>query len=186
MTDEPVRSPEPIPVDRIGWKWSLALGLLMLVGGLLAFFNPFVASLTAMAIAAAFFFVAGVVQLWMATRSGQGGGLRLLEALVGVVLVLFAISLLFIPLAGLVSLTLLVAGFFVVAGVLRIWLGLSGRGGRGWGWAVGSGAMSLALGVLIFFALPEASASLLGLLLAIDLTASGLAAIGAAFWMRRG
>src|SRR6056297_3426065 len=99
------------PVD---WRWMLALGIIMLLGGGLAFLNPFIASLTVEAIAGAAFLVAGAVQAWMAfSDASEDGTARLLNGLLGAALIVLAVLLLANPLAGLVTLTVTVAALFL-------------------------------------------------------------------------
>ena len=86
--------------------------------------------------------------------------------------VFFAVSLVLNPLAGLVTLTFLVAVFFTVIGALRVALAWHLRPVEGWGWIMTSGVLSLILAALIVLGLPEAALGLLGLFLGIDLTAA--------------
>lgn len=162
----------------VGWKKLAALGIVTLIGGLLAFLNPFAASLAAEAIAGAAFLVAGGMLVWQALMDAtKATGDRWMTGLLGAVFVLFAVSLVLNPLAGLVTLTFLVAVFFTVIGALRVGLAWHLRPERGWGWIMTSGVLSLALAALIVLSLPEAALGLLGLFLGIDLTASGVVSL---------
>ncbi|RBI77444.1 HdeD family acid-resistance protein [Roseovarius sp. TE539] len=171
-----------------GWKGLALLGLLMVVGGFVAFLNPFAASLTVEFVAGAAFLIVGALQLWLAFtgRAGTSGD-RWLSGALGLALVVLAISLIANPLAGLVTLTILVAMLFALMGGLRIALALNERPREGWGWLLASGAVSLALAVLIVLGLPAAAAGILGILLGIDLTMSGAATLGLAWnaWRHR-
>jgi len=157
-----------------GWKGMTALGLLMLLGGIVAFLNPFAASLTVEVVAGAAFLVGGLMQLWQAlTERVQETRDRWLTGALGAVLVLLAVALIANPMAGLMTLTILVAVFFAVMGGLRVAMALRARPGGSWGWILAAGLMSLALAVLIVLGLPASAAGILGILLAIDLTMSG-------------
>lgn len=169
----------------MGWKGLALLGVVMLIGGFLAFLNPFAASLAAEAVAGAAFLIAGAMQLVFAVRDGTiTAGDRWLTGALGVVLVLFAASLVLNPLAGLVTLTALVALFFTVMGALRVALAWHMRPAQGWGWLMAGGAMSLVLAALIVLSLPGGALGLLGLFLGIDLTVGGAVTLGLA-WHRR-
>ncbi|HKL64931.1 MAG TPA: DUF308 domain-containing protein [Roseovarius sp.] len=169
----------------MGWKGLALLGVVMLIGGFLAFLNPFAASLAAEAVAGAAFLIAGAMQLVFAVRDGtKTAGDRWLTGALGVVLVLFAASLVLNPLAGLVTLTALVALFFTVMGALRVALAWHLRPAQGWGWLMAGGAMSLVLAALIVLSLPGGALGLLGLFLGIDLTVGGAVTLGLA-WHRR-
>ena len=168
-----------------GWKGLLALGLLMLVGGILAFLNPFAASLTVEALAGAVFLAAGIMELWWAvTERQQEPSDRLLMGGLGAMLMLLAVLLLLNPLAGLVTLTFAVALMFVVMGALRMAMAWRMRPVTGWGWIMASGVMSLALAALILLALPEAALGLLGIFLGVDLVMAGSVTLALA-WARR-
>lgn len=170
----------------IGWGWLAALGVIGIAGGVLALLNPFIASLTAEAIAGAAFLLGGGITIWMAFRQSEASGVeRIMNGLIGVTLIAFAAILLVNPLAGLVSLTLLVAVFFTVEGILRIVLSLRMRDREGWGWITAAGAVSVALGVLIFLSLPAGAFALLGLFLGIDLIASGASSLVLAYRARQ-
>lgn len=169
----------------LGWKKLGVLGIVMLLGGLLAFLNPFAASLAAEAVAGLAFLTAGVMQLWQAiTDTTRSTGDRGLTGLLGAVFVLFAISLVLNPLAGLITLTFLVAVFFTVIGALRVGLAWHLRPTRGCGWIMTSGVLSLLLAALIVLGLPEAALGLLGLFLAVDLTVAGVVTLALA-WQKK-
>lgn len=169
----------------MGWKGLALLGVVMLIGGFLVFLNPFTASLAAEAVAGAAFLMAGAMQLVFAVRDEtKSTGDRWLSGALGVVLILFAVSLVLNPLAGLVTLTALVALFFTVMGALRVVLAWQMRPARGWGWLLAGGALSLVLAVLVVLSLPGGAPGLLGLFLGIDLTVGGAVTLALA-WQRR-
>lgn len=173
------------PEPDLDWKRLAGLGLVMLIGGLLAFLNPFAASLAAAAVAGAAFLVSGGLQIWhAATDATKATGERWMTGVLGAVFVLFAVSLILNPLAGLITLTFLVAIFFTVIGAIRIALAWNMRPATGWGWIMTSGALSLLLAALIVLGLPEAALGLLGLFLGVDLTAAGVASLALA-WTKK-
>lgn len=166
----------------VGWKKLAVLGSVMLFGGFLAFLNPFAASLAAEAIAGAAFLAAGVLLVWQAiVDTTKGARDRGLTGLLGAAFVLFAISLLLNPMAGLITLTFLVAVFFTVIGALRVGLAWHLRPTAGWGWIMTSGVLSLLLAALIVLGMPEAALGLLGIFLGIDLTVAGVVTLALAW-----
>ena len=46
-----------------GWGWLVAIGIVLIAGGILGLVNPFIATLTATGIAAGAFMAGGVLQL---------------------------------------------------------------------------------------------------------------------------
>lgn len=184
--DDAPRSDADDDLERLtadmGWKGLAVLGVVMLIGGFLAFLNPFAASLAAEAVAGAAFLAAGVVQLWLTVSdTSKTTGDRWLSGALGLALVLFAVSLVLNPLAGLVTLTVLVALFFTVLGALRVGLAWHLRPAPGWGWIMASGVMSLSLAALIILGLPGAALGILGLFLGIDLTMAGAVSLALAW-----
>jgi uncharacterized membrane protein HdeD (DUF308 family) len=183
--DDPTEKLDKMTPD-MGWKGLALLGVIMIAGGFLAFLNPFAASLAAEAIAGAAFLTAGAIQLWFAvTESTRPAGDRWLSGGLGLVLILFAVSLVLNPLAGLVTLTALVALFFTVIGAFRVALAWHMRPMQGWGWLMGAGAVSLVLAALIVLSLPGGALGLLGLFLGVDLTFGGAVTLALAWHKKR-
>ena len=169
-----------------GWKAMLGFGILTLLGGVFAILAPFVASLTVVGLAAAVFILLGAAQLWAAFRGDpKVAEHRALNGILGALMVVFGVWLFAQPLEGLVTLTIFVAAFFIVEGALQVWLATRMRGREGWGWLAAGGAVSVLLGLMVFFALPGAAIWVLGLLLGIDLLSTGAAMIALSFAERR-
>lgn len=162
-----------------GWKGMLAFGMLTVLGGVAAILTPFLASLTVAAFAAATFVILGVATLWMAFRGDEAVvPHRAMNGAIGALMIVFGVLIFVNPLEGLLSLTILVAAFFVAEGVMRLWLGYRSRGERdGAGWLMLGGAVSILLGAMVFLGLPESSIFVLGLFLGIDLLGTGVAMI---------
>ncbi len=184
---EPDNRPGMIPAEGMNWKWMLAMGVVLILGGVTSLVNPFAASLAMTVFAGAAFLVAGGMQLWLAIRAEEGSsGGRLAAAILGALMVILALSLWFDPLAGMLTLTLLVAALFLAIGVFRIWLASRMTHRARWLWVALSGGLSILLAVIIFAALPGAAMTTLGLLLGIELAISGAAVAGLALAARAG
>ncbi|PJK13138.1 hypothetical protein CO614_01855 [Lysobacteraceae bacterium NML120232] len=162
------------------WIWWLIGGLLSLLTGILAFFNPFVASLT-MEMLAAWGFVFSGVAILIAAFSGKGaGGSRFMTGLFGVMVLLLGVFLLYNPLGGLVGLTVLLAFMLILAGITRLMLGFAAQGGVRWA-LIFSGVLSLLLACMIFMNFPQSAAVMLGVLLAVELISNGFSMLALAF-----
>ena len=117
----------------------------------------------------------GVVALIHAfrTRTWSGFFLHLLSALLrgftGYVLVRY-------PGAGAVSLTLVLAVFFVVGGMFRA-VGAGMMQFPRWGWSVFSGLVSLGLGIMLLVQLPVSSVWFIGFAIGVDLIFDGASLI---------
>lgn len=154
---------------------SIVTGVIALIGGVMALFNPLAATLTATALAGWFFILIGVLQIVAAFR-GEGWGAKVLYAIMGVVFLLLGANLLGEPLAGVLSLTMLVAILFLVGGVIKI--GMSAALGLGQFWPLAvSGVLSLILAFMIFTNFPESAVVTLGLLLGVELLSTGVSLI---------
>jgi uncharacterized membrane protein HdeD (DUF308 family) len=154
------------------WVLLLVLGILMIVLGMLGFYQPFVYTVATVVFFGALLLVAGGTGIVAAFKlegwKGRGGAilLALLYLIAGVLLVLH-------PVLGAMSLTLVVAAFLVVSGVVKIWMGFTHREQKGWGWIVASGLLSAVLGILIYAQFPGSGLWVLGLFLAIELLFDG-------------
>ena len=116
------------------WGWLMALGLLLVVGGLAAVASPFVASL----------FIStwiGIVAQLLHAIQARGWRGSLLHVVSGLVYTLGGGLVIFKPLAGLVALSFVVVATFIAAGIFRVWSGLALRPQKGWGWITAGGAV---------------------------------------------
>jgi len=152
----------------------IGLGVILLIGGILALANPFAASLAVTSLVGALLLVSGVVQLWMAATDA-GDPHRIWTAVIGVVALVAGISLLADPLGGLISLTILVGVLFLIMGAARLAMALRLRDTRYFWLLLISGAASAIIGILVFTNIMAAATTLLGVLLGIQLLADGVA-----------
>ncbi|MBI1217904.1 MAG: HdeD family acid-resistance protein [Rhodobacteraceae bacterium] len=166
-----------------GWPWLLVFALLCLVGGVLAFVHPFAASLTVVSLAALSFIVAGILKAVYAARIRETGAF-IISLLIAALFILLGFGLWANPLAGLVSLTVMVAVLFVLIGAFKIIFALRLRALGGSGWVLVSGLVSVLLGAMILANFPEAAATILGLLLGVELLSTGIAFAMAAMILR--
>ncbi len=182
MSSDPNLSFEGTPLN---WKWLMVIGVILAIGGLAAFAFPFVATLAVTTMAGATFLIAGAAQTWMGfSHTKDDAPMRVAHGLLGLALIILGVLLLADPLSGTLSLTVAVGVMFLTFGILRAVIALRLRGRRGWGWALASALVSAALGILILIGLPGSAASILGILLAVDLVMSGAAAIALALRIR--
>jgi uncharacterized membrane protein HdeD (DUF308 family) len=167
------------------WKTFLAEGILLVVLGLAAILVPPIAGLAATVFLGWMLVFAGIagVLFTMRARGAPGFGWALLSALVAV----FAGGmLLWSPVQGLVTLTYVLAGFFIADGVVNIVYAIAHRrelSGR-WEWMLVNGLIDLGLAVIVLSGMPGSSAWALGLLLGIDLLFGGMSLIAMALKAR--
>lgn len=159
--------------SRVLW---IVVGVISVLAGIFALANPLAATLTAEMLAGWGFLIVGVLQVVFAFRD-IGWGARIWAILIGLAFALTGISLLGNPLAGIISLTVLVAIMFLIVGVAKIILSFSLPRGAGFWLMIASGALSVVLAVMIFSNFPQSAAVILGVLLAIELISNGVAMI---------
>jgi uncharacterized membrane protein HdeD (DUF308 family) len=178
------RSAVPRPIARRlkrNWFLIAALGAFLVAGGLAAIAMPIAAGVAVSMIVGAVLLVGGAMQVWDAFTA-EGWRARALHAVSGVLYVIGGLLLLTQPLAGVITLSLLIVAILIADGAVRIGIGLTMRPERGWGWLTASGAVSLLLGTaLVLFALPAAGLTTLGLVTGVSLILEGAAFIYVGF-----
>ncbi len=155
---------------------SVALGVLLVIFGILALASPFLAAVAVNAIVAWMIVLAGIVHLTLAFRVHTAGGV-IWKLLVGVVYVCFGIYLLLHPVLGIASLTLVLGALFVLEGIFDFVLYANMRSVHGSNWVLFDGIVSLVLGILIYMQWPSSAAWVIGTLVGISLIFSGVARV---------
>ena len=151
-----------------------AVGILVVVAGILALLSPLVAGL-AIAIAVGVLLIAsGVSRLFLAFRMGSFGH-GLLVFVLGALAIIIGGYMISRPGMALGTLTLVLAVYFAVDGVFQILWAFRLRPIKGWGWALFSGIVSLALGVMIWRQFPVSGVWAVGTLAGIQMVFGGSA-----------
>ncbi|MEG9438717.1 DUF308 domain-containing protein [Edaphobacter sp. HDX4] len=156
--------------------WSMFVGALLLLAGLMAIVLPPIAGIAASIFFGWLLLIGGVAHLVYAW-SERGTGAVLWQILIGVVYVIAALYMLVLPVAGLVTLTLVLAFYVAVSGIFELAVFARLRRLRGTVWFLVDGLVSLLLGGLIFFHWPWSSLWFVGTLVGISLLLSGIARI---------
>lgn len=153
------------------WWWFLVLGISLAVLGTVAIGStPFVTALT-VAFFGILMVVGGMAQVVSAFWAGKWSGF-MLQLLVGILYVVVGFILVDKPLQGAEGLTLLIAAFLMVGGLIRIVFSMSERF-TGWGWSLLNGAVTLLLGLLIFREWPLSGLFAIGLFVGIEMIFNG-------------
>ncbi|HPY41691.1 MAG TPA: HdeD family acid-resistance protein [Thiolinea sp.] len=155
------------------WYWYVIAGAILLLGGFMAMFKPVVASLTVETMTAMFFIVGGILQAIQLFRS-SGAGAFIWSLLLGILFIALGVVLLRNPIAGLFSLTIVVASLVGAFGIVKLVYAFKLRPLSGWVWMLFSGLISLLLAFLIFTNMAASAAITLGVLLAVELISSGV------------
>jgi uncharacterized membrane protein HdeD (DUF308 family) len=166
----------PASLIRQASGWSIAWGVLLIVFGVLAVGSPLLAAVAVNAVIAWLIIFAGAVHLAVAFYAHSAGSV-IWKVLVGLAYVFVGGYLLWHPLLGVATLTLLLASLFLVEAVLDIVMYAQLRPARGAGWLLFDGLVTLFLAVLIWAHWPSSSAWAIGTLVGVSMIMSGVARI---------
>lgn len=153
------------------WVWFLALGVVLILIGLAAMGAPLVATLATMLFFGWLLLVSGVLQIVHAFWARRWGGF-FVQLLVGVLELVVGGLIVDNPAPAGAAVTMLMAAFFVVGGIFRMFAALAYPfDGRGWLFL--GGLVNLILGMMIWKSWPESTLSIIGLFVGIDLLIHG-------------
>ena len=163
------------------WGLFLTEGIVLCLLGFGAIVLPPIAGLATTIFLGWLFLAVGFAGLYFTfrTRSAPGFGWSLLSAAVAV----FAGALLlWNPLQGMATLTLVLVAYFIVDGAANIFLAIAHRRELSdkWEWMLVNGVIDLILAALIISGIPGTFAWALGLLVGVDLLLGGVALIAMA------
>jgi uncharacterized membrane protein HdeD (DUF308 family) len=167
------------------WRLFLTEGIALVILGTAAIMLPQVATFAAEILVGWLILISGIVGLinTFRMRSAPGFGWSLLSAILALAT---GALLLWWPLTGTVSLTLILSVFFVVEGIATIMFALEHKrdlSGR-WGWMLVSGVIDLFLAGVIILGLPGTATWAIGLLVGINMVFGGWALIAMALHAR--
>lgn len=181
---DPTASRVPVGELQSRWGWFVALGVALVVMGCIALLNTLAATVASVWVIAALMMAGGVLQIVHAFGVRTWSSF-LWWLLAGIVYAVGGFFALVAPLAASAILTILIAGFLIAGGVMRILAGMRAKADRNWGWIVFSGAVALVAGLLIAVGWPVSSLWVLGTFLAVDILMQGWAMIAFGLALRR-
>jgi len=157
------------------WRILLFEGIVLILLGIAAIVLPVLAGLAVAILFGWLFLLGGLVGLATTAlaRHAPGFWWALLSAVLWIVA---GLALVAWPAGGLISLTLLLIGWFIVEGISSVMYALAHRQGSSarWGWMLFSGVIDLVLAAMLLAGLPGTAAWALGLLVGIKMLYSGL------------
>ena len=173
---------EQIEIRQAGWGWALTIGCLSIAAGFFAILFPLIASVAYSLFFGAILAVGGCLQLWDAFRRRRTGEFWF-ELGLGVLALVTGAIFLFAPGAGVFSLTLVFAVYFIIDATMRFFLASRRKTKDRRGWMIAGGVLSLFLGLIILFGLPRTALYTVGILwgghaifIGVHFTAAALAA----------
>jgi uncharacterized membrane protein HdeD (DUF308 family) len=155
-----------------GWGWLLGLGILLSVLGLLLIAAPALGTLAIDLLVGWFLIIGGIAQLIHAFMEKAWRGF-LLELASGALYLVVGVLLVFYPIAGAQALTIFLAAFLLVEGIVRVAMALRLRPAQGWAWVLFGGIVTVILALLIWSQWPASALWVIGLLVGINLLFTG-------------
>jgi uncharacterized membrane protein HdeD (DUF308 family) len=174
----------PIAVGRHGSTLSILWGALLILLGIMAIGAPFLAAVAVSAVISWLILFAGVVHILLAFHA-HGAGSAIWRVLVGLAYLVFGAYMIVHPVLSVASLTLALAGLFVIEGILNVGLYFKMRPLHGSSWVLIDGIITLLLGGMIYMQWPSSSLWAIGTLVGVSLMISGATRIGLTMAVRR-
>ena len=153
--------------------WSIVLGIVMILVGMIAIGAPLIAGVVVVYVVAWTAIFNGGAQLVYGFRTHSGGRL-VLEILLGLLYIVAGVFILLHPAGGLLALTLIIACILLVYGAVALVLAFQMRPHPGWGWVLFDAIVTIVLGGLIWAHWPINSEWVAGTLVGISFIASGV------------
>ena len=151
-------------------------GIIFTLLGMIAIALPGVSTLSTELFIGWLLLFGGSVQLYRTIKSRKAPGF-LGSLLMSVLYLVFGILLIAFPIAGILSLTLLLTLFFMAEGIAKIILGFQLRPFPQWGWFLINGFVALAMAYIIWSGWPGSAFWVLGLLVGINMIFFGISLI---------
>lgn len=168
----------PALIDDIKANAKLAVisGVILIISGLLALMSPLVAGLSLTIMVGVLLIIGGVSQCVLAFKAGAFGR-ALLMLVVGLLMIAAGVFMMQQPVAGLASITLLLVGYLIAAGICETIVAFQLKPANGWGWVLFNGIITLLLGIMLWRQFPLSGAFAIGILFGIKMIFSGWALV---------
>jgi uncharacterized membrane protein HdeD (DUF308 family) len=167
---------------RTGWGWTLAAGIVLIVGGIAAIFHP-VATGLATGILLGWTLIAGGIFALLAGITDLRGRGGWIYVLLGLLAVVAGVVVLLNPFAGALSLVWALGVWLIVGGLLELTGGVGLRRGRGW--LILFGIVDILIGVLLMFMDRFSALFFLAVAVGISLALRGIGLVVLALRLRR-
>ena len=152
--------------------WSIAISVLMIVAGLFAILLPLEAGI-AVNIFVGWMLIFAAAAHFVYAWSTRGTGGVIWKVLVGILYGVIGFYLLEHPARGLATLTLVLAYYLLIEGVMEIILFFQHRSGPGGAWFLLDGIVTLILGFLVWRTWPSSTEWVIGTLVGLSILFSG-------------
>ena len=153
-------------------RMGTTMGIATMILGFLSIALPMLTGIAVTVLVAVLLLAAGIAMTIYAF-SAESFGRGMFQFLFGGITALAGVAIFARPLIGLAAITMVLAIYFFVDGIMAIVAGFQAKPIKGWGWLVFSGAVAVILGVLILRDWPGTAQWLVGLLVGIRLIFAG-------------
>jgi uncharacterized membrane protein HdeD (DUF308 family) len=167
--------------------WFIVYGVVMCLFGLFAIALPGVATLAVSLTIGWLLLLGGAVGLVAVIKSGRAAPGFWWNLIFAVICVLAGLSLLFRPVSGVITLTIILAAYLLASGIGHIMIAIGYRRDipNAWLWMMITGVIDIVLALIIMSGMPGTAAWVLGLLVGINLLMTGVGLIIAALAVRK-
>jgi len=148
------------------------LGILTVIFGVVAIGSPLITGVAVAVFVGFLLLASGVARIVHALKSKQWGT-GFWGTVVGVLGVAAGLLMIFRPLVGLVTMTMLIAIYFLVDGISEIIAAFKIKPDQGWGWVLFNGIIAVLLGFMIWRQWPVSGAWAIGILVGIHILITG-------------
>jgi uncharacterized membrane protein HdeD (DUF308 family) len=155
-------------------NWFMILGVTLIVLGIVAVIFPLATTIAIKVFLGWIILIGGFVTAFHAF-STQKWSAFLYNLLVGLLYVFVGAWLAFLPLSGVITLTVLLAVLFIFQGILQASLAFRLKPHDGWGWILFAGIVAIVAGFMLITGLPSTAAWAIGLLAGLSMISSGWA-----------
>ncbi|WP_026987606.1 HdeD family acid-resistance protein [Fodinicurvata fenggangensis] len=167
--------------------WFMIYGIVLILLGAFAIIAPGIATIAVELMIGWLLLGSGLIGLVSVIRSGKASPGFWWNLLGAIIFLLAGIALLWDPVAGAVTLTMILAAYLLAIGIAKL---ISVPHYRrtitgSWGWIFFSAILDIVLGLLIVSGLPGSGLWILGLFVGINLLFSGLAIALTAYGARK-
>ena len=167
--------------------WFIVYGVLLIVLGLFAIALPAVATLAVELTVGWLLLIGGIFGLIAVYQAGRAESGFWWNLFTSIVFILAGLTLLARPLAGVITLTIILAAYLLAGGIMRVIVSIGYRSElpNAWGWVLFSGLVDIALALIILSGFPGTAAWVIGLLVGINMFMMGVAIVMVALAVRK-
>jgi uncharacterized membrane protein HdeD (DUF308 family) len=148
------------------------LGILTVIFGVVAIGSPLITGVAVAVFVGFLLLASGVARIVHALKSKQWGT-GFWGTVIGVLGVAAGLLMIFRPLVGLVTMTMLIAIYFLVDGISEIIAAFRIKPDQGWGWVLFNGIIAVLLGFMIWRQWPVSGSWAIGVLVGIHILITG-------------